>query len=82
MSETTTVAKRRSLALVTELDQRELALRLAEAGMGLTRPEGQIERAIGHLDEIAAGGGPDFRRMAEVALLYFKECIEHGRKPS
>lgn len=74
------IAKRRSLAFVSEIDPYELAVRLVEAEMGMKRPSHMTPKQV--LD----GQTEEFRNtalhMARVAAEYIAECINAGRAPS
>lgn len=84
---TTPDAKRKGLALVAEIDEAELALRLAEIGIGLRRPSDSEKTAAELLRQLEAGwpaeGGPfPFGTMARRAIEYFRECINKGQTPA
>lgn len=72
--------KRRTLALVAEIDPAELAVRIGEAMMGIPRPDGVPAR------DVLAGSDPvmarRFMRAAEAAASYITDCINKGQKPS
>lgn len=74
------LVKKRTLALVSEIDPCELAVRIAEAFSEMKRPEGATAREAfdGMDDEI----GKAYFRAARVAVEYIAECINAGRKPS
>jgi len=74
-----------ALALVTEIDEAELAIRIMERALMMKRKDGKISRDL--LDEserliIAGGDDFPFRDIARIAIAYFQECIEKGRRPS
>lgn len=79
--------KKRTLALVTEIDQAELAVRLMERGIGMrragdTRPPREI---IAEAQATWPSGmvvSFPFADMARIAIEYFGECIERGQRPS
>ena len=79
------IAKQKGLALVAEIDEAELALRLAEIGIGIRRRNNSDPRAM--LRELEqrwpkeAGPFP-FGTMARCAIEYLGECVENGRAPS
>jgi hypothetical protein len=78
-------AKSRPLALVAEIDEAELGVRLMEVAIGLKRPTSETRSAAMILHEAKASLANDscfaFDRMARVAIEYFKECIEKAQKP-
>lgn len=84
-------ARRKAASFVAEIDETELALRLAETAIGLKRPSGlSAVDALQQLKQQAvASGHPEavqvydsFARMARIACLYFSECIANGSEPS
>lgn len=72
--------KHRTLALVTEIDQAELAVLIGEAVMGIPRPVGVPARAV------LAGSDPvmaaRFMKAAESAVRYVAARINDGQAPS
>lgn len=81
-----TAAKQKGLALIAEIDEAELALRLAEIGIGIRRQhDGSDARFL--LRELEhrwpKEGGPfPFRTMARCAIEYLGECIKNSKVPS
>lgn len=79
-------AKKSVLAMAAEIDQAELACRLIEVGCkmhrltGLTGKEAwrDILKARDR-GEIPPYIVADFWRMAEVAILFFGESVQHGK---
>lgn len=65
---------------VAQIDERELAVRMAEAAIGIKRPAGKS------LDECLASfpadWGEAFHRAARAAMGYWKECIDAANRPS
>lgn len=72
-------AKRHSLALIAEIDEAELAVRMIEAGCRLKRPHPDPRVCLAHND-------PEdqdiWQRAARAAMLYFQECVNAGKAPS
>jgi hypothetical protein len=80
-------ATRRRTALIVELDEAELALRLMECGCAMRHPRGTERPARELLDEVVeawpSGAGQfPFGRMSRLAIEYFQECINKGQRPS
>lgn len=73
-------AKKRGLALVTSIDEAELAVRLIEAVNGVKRPPGKSARAA--LDDMGADDRAGWRAGARAAMEYWRECIEAAQRPS
>lgn len=76
-------ARRRGLALVAEIDEAELGVRLMEVAIGLKRPKTDTRRPEEILRD-ARANMPDgcefqFGRMASVAIEYFNECIKKAQ---
>lgn len=66
-----------------EIPRDELAVRIAEAAMGMLRPKGaSAAEAFAQMDEIDPGQADRWRTAADRAVLYFHECINAGRQPS
>lgn len=62
--------------LIVEVNEAELACRLLEAWMGLSRPLGLSAEEALSVDPTAEN---DTRRMARAALGYFLECVASGQ---
>ena len=84
---TQTEPKSKALALVTEIDEAELGVRLMERGIGMRRA-GDKRSAAEILDDAKASWPPGmvtsfpFGDMARIAIEYFRECIEKGQRPA
>lgn len=81
-----TNAKRKGLALVAEIDEAELAVRLMSIAIGLTRSAENKQtpaEILAHAEATwpAACGAFPFRRMARAAIEYLGECVENGQRP-
>ncbi|MEA3036833.1 MAG: hypothetical protein QOH04_2610 [Sphingomonadales bacterium] len=80
-----TAADARKTLLGIEIPRDELALRIAQPCLGMTAPAGaDSAKALDDMDRL---GGPvlmgqSFRRAADAAVLYFRECINAGSQPS
>jgi hypothetical protein len=59
---------------VTEIDEGELAIRMAEAAIGIKRPPGKTQAEV--LASFPADWGAAFSRAARAAMKYWGECIE------
>lgn len=71
--------KKRAIALVGEIDERELALRVIEAMGGFKRPDGytyEQTRAVTP-PEVLEGA----HRVARSCLTYMAECLANGERP-
>ena len=70
--------KRRAIALVGQIDENELTLRMIEAIGGMKRPLGKTNA------EIIAATDPDVishgRIAARSALAYISECLSNGER--
>lgn len=84
-------AKRKASQFVAQIDEVELAVRLAEIAIDLKRPPGKTAaECIADLEFKAASTGVpeamkvvrDMRAMSRAAILYFGECIAKGQTPS
>lgn len=80
--------KRKVLALVAEIDEAELAVKLMRIGIGLNPPATEkrsnrqiIEDAKRIWPANECGPFP-FDRMARAAIEYMGECVERGSRPS
>lgn len=78
--------KRHALALVAEIDQDELAVRLMETAIGLKRPptERRPPREILNeaIRELPRDASFQFDLMSRRAIEYFRECIEKAQRPT
>jgi hypothetical protein len=79
-------AKRKTPALVAEIDADELAVKLMSIGIGAypTAAEKRSNREIiqATKDTWPPGCGPfPFDRMAHAAIMYMADCIRNGSKP-
>lgn len=78
-------ARVRALALVAEIDEAELGVRLMEVAIGLKRPASETRPARMILHEAKATLDDDrcfaFDKMARVAIEYFNECIKKAQQP-
>lgn len=84
-------AKKAAHALVAEIDEAELAVRLAEIAIELKRPPGKTAQECMDDLKFKAGmsGQPeamkvvyDMQKMARAAIMYFGECVNRGVRPS
>lgn len=74
-------AKRTLLGI--EIPRDELAVRIAEASMGVRRPPGATPaEAFAQMERLDPGQAARWRKAADQAVLYFHECINAGRQPS
>lgn len=79
--------KRKALALVAEIDEAELAVRLMSIGIGLVRTDKE-KRTSSQIIADAKKTWPKecgafpFDRMARTAIEYMGECVKHGSRPS
>lgn len=79
-------AKKKTLALVAEIDADELAVKLMAIGIGAhpTSAETRTNRQIiadAKLRWPPECGPFPFDRMAHAAIIYMGECIQKGTKP-
>lgn len=58
---------------IAAIDEGELAIRMAEAAMGVERPPGLTTAEV--LDSFPADWGDAFRCAARAAVNYWQECI-------
>ena len=73
--------KTRAVAkFIAQIDEAELAVRIGEALMGLTRPEGATAEQT--LDGTDADIRAMFRAAARAAMEYWGECIRAAARPS
>lgn len=86
MSEQKPAPKRAALALVAEIDEAELGVRLMETAIGLKRPATEKRSAREILAHARQSLGTDqafnFELMARRAIEYFRECIEQAQRPT
>jgi hypothetical protein len=76
-------AKAKRTLLGIEIPRDELAVRIAEASMGVRRPAGSTPaEAFAQMEAIAPGQAALWRKAADQAVLYFHECINAARQPS
>jgi hypothetical protein len=61
---------------IAEISEAEMAVRIAEAILGLKRPPGKS--AAEAMDAMPEGARDDFLRAARAAILYVRESIEQG----
>ncbi len=72
-----TIAKAKYVA---EINEAELAIRMAEAAIGMKRPPGKSTQEC--LDSFPADWGEAFGRAAKAAMTYWAECIDVANQPS
>jgi hypothetical protein len=81
----TNKARKSALALVTEIDEAELGVRLMEVAIGMKRPASETRPAAMILHDAKVGLPDDsmfaFDKMARVAINYFGECIKKAQPP-
>lgn len=65
---------------IAPIDEGELAIRMAEAAIGIKRPPGKTTAEV--LDAFPADWGEAFHRAARAAMEYWRECIEAAQRPS
>lgn len=65
---------------VAQIDEGELAIRMAEAAIGMKRPPGMTQAEV--LDAFPTDWGEAFHRAARAAMVYWKECLDAARVPS
>lgn len=59
---------------IAEISEGELAIRMAEAAIGIKRPPGKTVQEC--LDSFPADWGDAFGRAAKAAMNYWAECID------
>jgi hypothetical protein len=64
---------------VAEISEGELAIRMAEAAMGIKRPPGKSVDEC--LASFPADWGDAFLRAARAAMGYWGECIDKANRP-
>lgn len=83
MSDTITGARQHAERFVAEIDETELAARVMEAAIDLSRPPGMsAAQALSDAERTAPGMAASFRHIAQAAIAYFAECVSNGRQPS
>lgn len=65
---------------VAEISEGELAIRMAEAAIGMKRPPGKSVQEC--LDSFPADWGEAFLRASKAAMSYWAECIESANRSS
>lgn len=72
-------AKGKTVAIAA-IDEGELAVRMAEAAIGIKRNPGwTTEEALANMP---ADWGEGFRRAASAAMEYWRECLDAAKRPS
>lgn len=71
--------KKKSLGLVAQISEAELAVRMCEANYGILRPVSSAEQALDAMDEEVRNA---WRRSALAAMEYWRECIEAAQQPN
>ncbi len=67
-------------ALIAEISEAELAVRMCEANYGIKRPPGlSAEEALAAMDQECRDG---WRRSVTAAMDYWRECIEAAQRPN
>ena len=65
--------------IIAEIDEAELACRIAESVLGMKRPAGATaQQAV----VSASRDGVDWRKGARAAMKYITECIDDAKVPS
>lgn len=76
-------AKARRAVLAVEIPRDTLALRIAIQVIGAKPPaNADPAEALDQMDQISPGMSADFRRAADAAVMFFRECINAGSQPS
>lgn len=65
---------------IAEISEGELAIRMAEAAIGIKRPAGKNVQEC--LDSFPADWGDAFGRAAKAAMAYWAECIDGANQRS
>jgi hypothetical protein len=73
-------ATKRTLALVSEIDADELAVRIIETLGGMKRPPGNS--AAQALAGLPAEDRAAAKRAAVAAMTYIRDCINAGQRPT
>lgn len=77
------VTKTKRALIGIEISRDELAVRIAEASMGVKRPAGATPaEAFAQMEQIAPGQAARWRDAADRAVMFFRECVNAGRQPS
>lgn len=63
---------------IIAINEGELAIRMAEAAIGIKRPPGKTTAEI--LASFPADWGEGFHRAARAAMLYWQECIADANR--
>jgi hypothetical protein len=63
-----------------EISEAEMAVRLAEAILGLGRPPGKSAKEA--VDSMPEGARENFLNGARAAMLYLQECVDNGTEVS
>lgn len=72
--------KKGNLVAIAAIDEGELAIRMAEAAIGMKRPPGKTVAEC--LDSFPADWGEAFGRAARAAMEYWRECLSAAQEPS
>lgn len=75
-----TPARKGKAVAIAAIDEGELAIRMAEAAIGIQRPPGKTTAEV--LDSFPADWGEAFHRAARAAMDYWRECLETAQRPS
>ena len=65
---------------IAEIDEAEMAVRIAEAMLKMKRPPGLSAQAA--LASMPDGEEENFARAARAAMLYLQECVDNGTEVS
>lgn len=65
---------------IAEISEGELAIRMAEAAIGMKRPAGKSVQEC--LDSFPADWGEAFGRAAKAAMNYWAECVKDANRQS
>lgn len=75
MADMVTKAKAHGVSTVAEISEAELAVRMCEANYGIRRPPGSTaEQALDNMDQEVRLA---WRRSAQAAMNYWRECISN-----
>lgn len=75
MADMVTKAKAHGVSAVAEISEAELAVRMCEANYGIRRPTGSTaEQALDNMEPEVRRA---WRRSANAAMSYWRECIEN-----
>lgn len=75
-----TAVKRKTAALIAEIDEAELAVRILEAFLWIKRPPGTTAEQALKTGHITTCNGA--RNAALAAMKYITECVNRGSQPS